>query len=362
MKKLLIYFFALLAISTSMFSCTEDDDDNQTKKEEQIKMYPETMLMGIGDGVTIKAKVYNSENTKIIWDSEDESIATVSENGEITGVSEGTTSITAKNATGLIATCKVTVSPIIPKSISIDNPDKIKIFIEEELELFASVLPSNASQIINWESSNEDVAIVEDGIVTGIGVGNVTIKASTSNGLSSKVKLTVEFPPYKIAPEMVGTLKCVKLQARGLEDGTIYEEDNMDKLFKIEGVTKEEWCQRIKDGMAFRTNANNTIVWSVALKGGKSKDIIGTIDRNINKEGELLIDYHIDETGINFGDRSSEYSHIRLVWLPETSNVIYDEPGGSFYDLIYTCEVVKDGITTIKPMTQSELNSFKCAK
>ncbi len=63
--------------------------------------------------VQLKATVNpsNATNQEVSWSSGDEGIVTVASDGTVTGVTEGTTTITAKSADGKVtATCKVTVT------------------------------------------------------------------------------------------------------------------------------------------------------------------------------------------------------------------------------------------------------------
>ena len=66
-----------------------------------------------GKTVTLKATVYPTSLTdkSVTWTSSNTKIATVSTSGKVKGVKAGTVTITCtSNATGLTATCKVTVS------------------------------------------------------------------------------------------------------------------------------------------------------------------------------------------------------------------------------------------------------------
>jgi len=65
-----------------------------------------------GNTLTLTATVYPSTLTdkSVTWKSSDETVATVTEDGMVTGVKAGTATITCtSNVTGLSATCKVTV-------------------------------------------------------------------------------------------------------------------------------------------------------------------------------------------------------------------------------------------------------------
>lgn len=369
MKKFLKFTFLCIVISLGISSCSESDDAALVAPN-KVVLNPASLDMIIGDSKAIITKIEPTEanplEAVITWSSSDEKIARV-EDGMITAIAAGESIITATTVNNIKATCtvKVSIKPVPAVGITIEN-DESTLEAGKKLELDFNIIPmdANVDNKITWESSDSDVATVEGGLVTGIAKGEVTIKASIKNGASAKVKITVTALPYVIASEMVGTWKCVKLQARYIKDGSIYEEDTMDKLFVIEGQTKEEWCKGIKDAVKFVSAADNTIVWGVALTGGKIKEITGTITRDDETENQFFANYHTADTGINFGDRTAEYDHVKINWLPETSNAVYDEPGGSFYDFIYTCEIVPaDGSKTVtKTMTLDQIRSFKQAK
>ena len=57
----------------------------------------------------------DTTDQNVTWESSDESIATVDSFGNVTGVKEGTATITATSSNGLTATCEVTVTKLPPK-------------------------------------------------------------------------------------------------------------------------------------------------------------------------------------------------------------------------------------------------------
>ncbi|RDY22805.1 DUF4430 domain-containing protein [Romboutsia maritimum] len=142
-----------------------------------------TMQEGNKESLTVK---YNPENTTVNkaveWSSSDEKVATV-KNGEVTGVKEGTATITAK-VKDKIATCKVTVSKkeIELNSISLN---KTEMTIEEgnKESLTVKYNPENTTvnKAVEWSSSDEKVATVKNGEVTGVKEGTATITAKVKD-------------------------------------------------------------------------------------------------------------------------------------------------------------------------------------
>jgi hypothetical protein len=77
-----------------------------------ITLNSSTLTIGVGASKTITATLTPSESSDAIsWSSSAISIATVSSSGVVTGVAVGAATITAKTASGVTATCNVTVTP-----------------------------------------------------------------------------------------------------------------------------------------------------------------------------------------------------------------------------------------------------------
>ena len=81
------------------------------KMETAISISQETMALQVGETGSLSASVTADQfagNTTVTWSSSDESVATVA-NGKVTGLKNGTATITATSYHGLTATCEVTV-------------------------------------------------------------------------------------------------------------------------------------------------------------------------------------------------------------------------------------------------------------
>lgn len=126
-------------------------------------------------------------NKKLTWATSDDSVVTVDEEGNITGVEEGMAMITCISEdigiTGAI-TCQIRVIPedIIATDFQLD-PAEGTVYIGSTLQINAVFDPvTTTDQSLTWSSSNEALATVDaNGLVTGVAEGDVTITAVYSN-------------------------------------------------------------------------------------------------------------------------------------------------------------------------------------
>lgn len=142
----------------------------------------------VGGALQLRATVapLNAYYESIVWESSDDEIATVSEDGKVTGVKVGTVTITATAGDVTSAAFSVTVNaaagtPVTGITIS---EDALTLEPEQTFELSAKVSPENATDSsVTWTSEDQAVATVDDnGKVTAVGVGTTTITASAANG------------------------------------------------------------------------------------------------------------------------------------------------------------------------------------
>ena len=84
-----------------------------------------------------------------------------------------------------------------PKSVSIVQQNQ-KLNLGDTLQLTAEISPAGASTTLTWSSSDAKIATVdENGLVTPVKEGSVTITVKTANGKSGATKITV-VDPYKL--------------------------------------------------------------------------------------------------------------------------------------------------------------------
>jgi len=167
-----------------------------------IKLNYDRVKIKIGENINLQFTIYpeNATNKTIRWESSNPNIASVDQNGTITGISEGTAEIRAVAHNGLFATCVITVEKVNVERIALDKSN-VTIKIGKSLKLNAQIYPNNATnKTIKWESSNPNVASVDqNGIITGISEGTAEIRAISENGVAANCSVVVtEMPLIKI--------------------------------------------------------------------------------------------------------------------------------------------------------------------
>ena len=170
------------------------------KHVESVSVTPETANIKVGKTAQLSATVLplDANNKKVTWTSGDSTVASVSENGLVTGIKAGSSVITAKTDDGNFTdTCTVTVSTVAVTGISL-APTSAEIFENETKQFTASLTPTDATnQGVTFTSGNTSIATVDDnGLVTGTGVGSTTIKATSVDGhFEATSSITVKATP-----------------------------------------------------------------------------------------------------------------------------------------------------------------------
>ena len=167
------------------------------------------------EGKTLTLKTSKSPaDATVVWTIADQTVATIAQDGTVTGVKAGETTATATIKEGVSAT--VTVKVKAPE-ITIEALATDTIYETQTIQLVANVLPEGTAY--TWESSNEDVATVsETGLVTALSAGKATLTAKVSDTLTASVTVKV------VAPVVNANVNADKFDFSG-----IYQKDAVVK-------------------------------------------------------------------------------------------------------------------------------------
>ena len=162
----------------------------------QVKLNRTSLTLSLYEQKTLNAtyKPKNAAHTLITWSSSNKKVATVDENGLVTGLAKGKCTITAKSENGKTAKCTVTVNEYLPKRILIQkrywtmNPG-------DEGQLECTFSPANTSDktLIYSSSAPEIVSVDENGafICHASGDAVLTATSTRASGVKEIAKIHV---------------------------------------------------------------------------------------------------------------------------------------------------------------------------
>ena len=146
--------------------------------------------------LTLTIKPDNYPNKDVTWSSSNDATATVDKNGLVTTHEVGTVTIkaTLKSDPAISSSVTIVVNPIKVSKITVNGYGKDYLVKDDTVTLTTTVEPGDAAnKRIVWSSSNEEVATVDqNGKVTAVGQGTVSIKAmNDDSGVYGEQVITV---------------------------------------------------------------------------------------------------------------------------------------------------------------------------
>ncbi len=253
-----------------------------------INMITTELRVAVGDTGMVQASVVPEDagNKNILWSSGNDRIAAVNEEGVVTGIAAGTAVITATTEDGgFTAQCSVTVYTVPAQGITVDDeasPSEIEFGNAGAVVITFEPL-NTTNKGLTWESSDPTIATVdENGVVTAVGEGHVTITATSADGgftASKEIEIiyhhvesvvfaeeTVELPE-----DSVRTLRVIFTPENASNKAVTYSSDNEE----VVTVDSEGNIKGIKEGNAVITvtteDGNKTALCNVTVL---MKDII----------------------------------------------------------------------------------------
>ncbi|MGH7696225.1 MAG: Ig-like domain-containing protein [Gemmatimonadaceae bacterium] len=169
---------------------------------DRIVLTPTAATMQVGTTLTLSASVLDvaghaMRDRRVVWASEKENIATVSQSGVVVALVPGDVRIAASSG-GKSASATITVTAR-PVSLVRITPGSATIAVGSSIPLRAEALDASGAEVlgrpVTWSSSNETIAVVSTtGIVAGLAAGSVTITA-TIDGRAGTAAISVAPQP-----------------------------------------------------------------------------------------------------------------------------------------------------------------------
>ena len=282
----------------------------------------------VGDKFDLTVSVSPSQATElgVIWKSTNPKVATVSKNGEVIGLTGGTTLITCTTLDGgFSVTCVIIVRELVT-TIKL-NYENYRLGIDKNVILTATVSTQTATnQKVTWKSSNTKVATVsKKGKVTGHSFGYATITATAQDGSEVEASCDIEVisPVSRVSLNkgymamLVGEVEEIKVTLepkKATYNQAIWR--SSDDAVAI--VDEDGFVTAISPGTA-------TITAEAQDNSGKKAVCYITVSNRVPATGVTLVDKRLvmvpGETKIVEGRRIPDNSSDELVWSSDNSAV-----------------------------------------
>ena len=295
-----------------------------------------------------------------------------------------------------------TNSSLYPSILSVNSPSatgielnkyNAEITIGGTITLNATLVPNSAVSTYTWESSDESVTTVVNGVVTGVSAGTATITVRVSNDIEAECIVTVSAnsgstsSTLEIATSIVvGDVVYLSSNSASMQysgptsSGTIYgigasfegEPNTSVCALMVElGSSSNTYAFKIKEG----TNANKYLAWS----SGNSLKVSDSIDSNsswtvsIDEDGNATITNAAQTTRVIWWNVSnprfacyenktngSSYYYVQF-WKLNASNLQSPSPNdylssASSFATIHGTENVTEGSQTAISKTIAEVS------
>ena len=134
--------------------------------------------------IFVRISPIEASNKKVFYTSQDEKICTIDENGLITGVHFGTTTVTAKTEDGgFLALLNIEVTADVPYAVELSN-ESLTLKVDEIFHLSAEVdAPVAVDKSVTYVSSDPSIVTVDpNGNLVALKKGEATISVITNLG------------------------------------------------------------------------------------------------------------------------------------------------------------------------------------
>lgn len=231
-----------------------------------------------------------AEKLELIWTSDDETVASVDENGLVTAVGAGETTIRVSARNGeLSGICVVTV---VVTARDLVVPDALELVMngQNSANLNAAATPEDATGVtFTYTSSDETVATVDEtGLVTAVANGEAEITVTLTQAFPAATGETATAETARQPVTLTATTHV-----------TVTTAAERIELDKTEGVLTVGSTHKIKAAVLPDTATDQTLTWTSSDESVATVDASGKV--TAKKAGSAVIT-------ASCGDVSAQYN------------------------------------------------------
>ena len=318
------------------------DYPGYTSPIEKVEISKTNMTIIKGDTEQLTATVYpeDAKDTNVYWTSANRNIATVDNDGNVTGIAGGETVITARSSDATVyAECKVKVD--VPVDSIVLNQKEVTMLQNEVYILAPIISPEDATvKEVQWSSSNKDVVrVTEDGLLIGLQQGRAIVTALIRDDYGTHTATcTVVLPESMLVDVTEVRLNKDKMT---LEKGT--RETLTATIFPDDATNKSVVWTSSNKNVAI-VNANGRVT---GLSAGTATITVTTVNAGETATCEVTVTEQpvVEVTGVKLNSSSlsmekgqstvlsatvtpSNSSNKNVIWTSSNENVVVVNQNG----------------------------------
>ncbi len=303
-----------------------------------IRLETEQARVRKGGRLTLAAVAQPEGKTdgRLVWSSSDGSVASVDEEGVVSGKSKGEAVITVTAVDGgYTAECRVRVYQPVTE-LRMDNRS-VTVDTGDDIQLTATILPYDAdNKSIVWSSDNPDVADVNGkGVVTGVKAGQTVIRATSEDeGISDFCVVTVNQPVTGVSLSK-SELSFSKIGDAEQLVASVQPADATNK--ELNWSSSDESVAIVSNGRVLCSGYGSAIVYVTTVDGGYMASCVVKADDGLTGIDGVAAD----------GSVSVDNGRLVLKGIPEGMRILVTDISGQV-----VCSLKGDGtaLTTLPDM------------
>lgn len=300
-----------------------------------IRLETEQARVRKGGRLTLAAVAQPEGKTdgRLVWSSSDGSVASVDEEGVVSGKSKGEAVITVTAVDGgYTAECRVRVYQPVTE-LRMDNRS-VTVDTGDDIQLTATILPYDAdNKNIVWSSDNPDVADVNGkGVVTGVKAGQTVIRATSEDeGISDFCVVTVNQPVTGVSLSK-SELSFSKIGDAEQLVASVQPADATNK--ELNWSSSDESVAIVSNGRVLCSGYGSAIVYVTTVDGGYMASCVVKADDGLTGIDGVAAD----------GSVSVDNGRLVLKGIPEGMRILVTDISGQV-----VCSLKGDGtaLTTL---------------
>lgn len=300
-----------------------------------IRLETEQARVRKGGRLTLSAVAQPEGKTdgRLVWSSSDGSVASVDEEGVVSGKSKGEAVITVTAVDGgYTAECRVRVYQPVTE-LRMDNRS-VTVDTGDDIQLTATILPYDAdNKSIVWSSDNPDVADVNGkGVVTGVKAGQTVIRATSEDeGISDFCVVTVNQPVTGVSLSK-SELSFSKIGDAEQLVASVQPADATNK--ELNWSSSDESVAIVSNGRVLCSGYGSAIVYVTTVDGGYMASCVVKADDGLTGIDGVAAD----------GSVSVDNGRLVLKGIPEGMRILITDISGQV-----VCSLKGDGtaLTTL---------------